>query len=284
MSSQRVNVPSVRLSEVLDVDDTLPIAPIVRQCWLKDLQNPLRWFILPVLRILCTIILHIIYFVKRLIPIQFSAHGILQWLICFFMEYFVSPEANLLIIRHFGTESNLINFIIANSKNSDVPLAQHYPETIWELMEDSFVMHDQALFRSFRDLGPTKDEEWPKDPSQIDWSTWKDIDVTLEDCTKHWTQFLDFDTAHELFKSTFCFWLTAQEYQDAINSFQLDQSVALRIGRILGDPEFQDLTHNRFPLVLTDTISLSYRFALHGLFVEHIHEMLDQRRVEAQGA
>ena len=105
--------------------------------------------------------------------------------------------------------------------------------------------------------------------------------MKLEDCKKHWTQFIDFDSAHELFKATFCFWLTAQEYQDAINSFQLDQSVALRIGRIVGDSELAEFTYNRFPLVLIDTISLSYRFALHGLFVEHIHERLEQLRAES---
>ena len=32
-----------------------------------------------------------------------------------------------------------------------------------------------------------------------------------------------FETAHELFKTSFCFWLTSKEYEAAINSFQFDR-------------------------------------------------------------
>jgi hypothetical protein len=80
------------------------------------------------------------------------------------------------------------------------------------------------------------------------------ISIKYHSRFRKWTQFLDFETAHELFKVTFCLLVTAPEYEAAINSFQFDHRLAVRIGRILGDPSIADLAHNRFPLVLVGTV------------------------------
>ena len=86
---------------------------------------------------------------------------------------------------------------------------------------------------------------------------------------------LDFETAHELFKTTFCLLPTAREYEAAINSFQFDESMALRIGRMVDDPNIVEMTSNKFPLVLVSTRNLSRRFVLHGIFTEHLHAYLE---------
>lgn len=265
------------LSSVLLHDDTLPLDPVVRKYWLKDLQNPLRLGILPLIRILSSLQLYIVYFIKRILPFQFRAHKLLQQIICFFMKWFVRPEANYLILHHFGAESNLINFVIANSqRKGSVPFVDLYPEMIRDLMRDTFVHHDAALFNSIHDLGSVEHERWPVPEAQLDFSSLHPVEVKLHRQYKKFTQFLDFETAHELFKVTFCFLVTAREYEAAINSFQFDHSLAVRIGRILGDPSVGELAHNRFPYVLMGTTGLSRRFILHGLFVEHLHEKLMQ--------
>ena len=73
------------LSDALSGDDSLPLDSEAKEYWLKDLQNPLRVVILPTLKILLSITLHITYYLKRLSPIHWRAHGFLQWQICFFM-------------------------------------------------------------------------------------------------------------------------------------------------------------------------------------------------------
>ncbi len=103
---------------------------------------------------------------------------------------------------------------------------------------------------TMRDLGEIKGENWPIAESDLLWTNWKPIDIQYTLSQKRWTQFLDFETAHELFKTTFCFWLTAKEYEAAINSFQFDHSVGLRIDEIIGAAHFADLAHNRFPMIL----------------------------------
>ncbi|MGB2363217.1 MAG: DUF6999 family protein, partial [Candidatus Poseidoniaceae archaeon] len=73
-------------------DEAMPLDPVAKEYWTKDLQNPLRRIVLPTLKIILTITLHITYYLKRLSPIQWRAHGFLQWQICFFMKWFVRPE------------------------------------------------------------------------------------------------------------------------------------------------------------------------------------------------
>ena len=47
------------LTEALDGDSSLPLEEVAKKYWLKDLQNPLRKIVLPTLRILLSITLHI---------------------------------------------------------------------------------------------------------------------------------------------------------------------------------------------------------------------------------
>ena len=149
------------LSDALGGDDSLPLDSEAKEYWLKDLQNPLRVIVLPTLKVLLSITLHITYYLKRLSPIQWRAHRFLQWQICFFMKYFVRPEANILILRHFQTESNLLNFVIANSGKEGVEPVLIYPKVIQDLMVQTFVHHDQGVLMTMRELGEMKGENWP---------------------------------------------------------------------------------------------------------------------------
>lgn len=66
------NDPS--LYEVLAIDDSVPMDKEAARCWLKNLQHPFRLTIMHVCRLSATITLCVAYFLKRLSPIQFSAH------------------------------------------------------------------------------------------------------------------------------------------------------------------------------------------------------------------
>ena len=165
------------LTEALDGDSSLPLDEVAKKYWLKNLQNPLRKIVLPTLRILLSITLHIMYYVKRLLPIQWKAHGFLQWQICFFMKYFVRPEANILILRHFQAESNLLNFVIDNSGDEKVEPVNIYPKMIGDLMVQTFVHHDQGVLMTMRDLKKPDRSKWPIEQSQLSWKNWNPIRI-----------------------------------------------------------------------------------------------------------
>ena len=77
------------------------------------------------------------------------------------MKYFVRPEANILILRHFQAESNLLNFVIDNSGKDGVAPVEIYPKEIQDLMVQTFVHHDQGILMTMRDLGQMDTSNWP---------------------------------------------------------------------------------------------------------------------------
>jgi hypothetical protein len=198
------------------------------------------------------------------------------------MKYCVTPEANYLILRHFWTESNVINFIIANSRNRTTDPVKLYPKTIDDLMTDSFIEHDIVLFNALYDLGSTEGEAWPVAKDKLDFSLVREITLSPDTSKRKVTQFLDFETAHELFKALFCLLLRADEYERSINSLQFDQTLALRIARIVGDPEAVFMVSNAFPLFIVGPLRLSQRFVMHGLSTEHLHAYLMSLKDESK--
>ena len=145
-------------------------------------------------------------------------------------------------------------------------------------MVQTFVHHDQGVLMTMRDLEEPDRSLWPIEDKELSWTNWRSVQVDYGTQRKKWTQFLDFETAHELFKTSFCFWLTAKEYEAAINSFQFDHSVGLLIDDIVGATHFADIAYNRFPMILVGPTGLSYRFLMHGFFVEHVHAHLENMR------
>lgn len=259
-------------------DDSLPIDRAAVDLWLKDVRNPLRWLVRPILQFLFAILLYLIWVLKRLPLPQFRAHRLLQRMICWFCRSFVSPEANLLILRHFATESNLLNFLRDNSRAQEVAPLALYPKTIDELLQHSFVQHDQELFRMFEQLGADRAAATALPAGDLDWTNWRPIGLQIEDMPRRATQILDFETSHALFMCLFCLLLTAEEYRDSINGFNLDHSIAIRIGNIIGDPTLTDYAYNKYPLYPVGPGNLAQRFLMHGFFTEHLHARLERLR------
>ena len=264
--------------EAVAADDAIPMDSAAVELWLADLDRRSRWFIRPLLQFLFAFALHTTWALKRLPLPQFRAHKLLQKLICFFCNYFVSPEANELIIRHFTTESNILNFMQENMQKSNVPPLVLYPHNINDMLTHTFVDHDQELFRMLRELGPSDRAAWPIAHGDLRWSLWRPVEIDDSVRKRRWTQVLDFETSHALFMALFCFLLTAEEYRDAINGFNLDQSIAIKIGEMIDDPTLVELAYNRYPLYLVGPWNLGQRFLMHGFFTEYLYARLEKIR------
>jgi hypothetical protein len=262
--------------QAVAIDNSIPIDPVAVDLWLRDVDNPLRWSVRPLLQFIFAILLHITWALKRLPFPQFRAHGLLQRMICWFCRNAVSPEANLLILRHFATESNILNFLRDNSDAGSVPALRLYPQKIDDMLEDTFVRHDQELFRVLRDIGRWDDTQWPRPAGELNWTNWRPLTVTPQSVPRRATQLLDFETSHSLFMCLFCLLLTAEEYRDSINGFNLDQSIAIRIGKMIGDSSVVEFAYNKHPLYLVGPWNLSQRFLMHGFFTEYLHARLEK--------
>jgi hypothetical protein len=276
---ERLRARSPLLAAVA-ADNTLPISPVAVELWLRDIENPLRWIVRPVLQLVFAALLHVTWALKRLPLPQFRAHGLLQWTICAFCRNFVSPEANQLILRHFATESNLLNFLRDNSGTSGVAALELYPRKVDDLLRHTFVNHDQELFRVMRELGHWDHSKPALSSAELDWTHWRPIDLVDQGHPRRFTQMLDFETSHALFMCLFCFLLRRDEYRDSINGFNLDQSIALRIGQLIGDPRVAELAYNKYPHYMVGPWNLAQRFLMHGFFTEYLHERLEQLRAQ----
>ena len=270
--------------QAIAVDNSLPIDRAAVDLWLRDVDNSLRWFARPLLQLLFGILLHVTWALKRLPLPQFRAHGLLQRMICWFCRNAVSPEANLLILRHFATESNLLNFLLDNSHVSGVEPLRLYPERIDDMLMHTFVRHDQELFRLMCEIGPCDPRQAPAGPGGLKWTHWRPVALTLDAIPRRATQRLDFETSHALFMCLFCLLLTAEEYRDSINGFNLDQSIAIRIGRAIGDPSVVELAYNKHPLYFVGPWNLSQRFLMHGFFTEYLYGRLEELRLRESAA
>ncbi|MEC9482088.1 MAG: hypothetical protein UMU75_02030 [Halomonas sp.] len=142
----------------------------------------------------------------------------------------------------------------------------------------SFVMHDQELFRIIEELGHWQPRSLPLDERAIRWTHWRPVDMGMIDVPRRRTQVLDFETSHALFMCLFCLLLTREEYRDAINGFNLDQSIAIRIGQLIGDPALAEMAYNKYPHYLLGPGNLSQRFLMHGFFTEFLYARLERCR------
>ncbi|MCF6345807.1 MAG: hypothetical protein L3J00_04985 [Thiomicrorhabdus sp.] len=260
-------------------DNSLPIEDAAVKLWLKDLDNPFRWVLRPILQLFFAITLHIVWFIKRLPLPQFSAHIFLQKTICWFCTYFVSPEANLLILRHFSTESNILNFLAENTEHEH--RVNLYPRKINDMLRDTFVNHDQELFESFIKLGKCQAHKTQKKSNHHQWKSWQPIIMDEFIVDKKVTQVLDFETSHALFMCLFCLLLKKDEYRDAINGFNLDQSIAIRVGHIIDDNTLTEYAYNKYPQYLVGPWNLGQRFLMHGFFTEHLYARLEMLRLSS---
>jgi hypothetical protein len=271
--------PRSPLLQAVAVDTSIPISPVAVELWLRDVENPLRWGIRPALQLLFALLLHLTWFCKRLPLPQFSAHRLLQRVICWFCTHFVSPEANQLILRHYATESNILNFLRDNTAGTaDVRPVELYPAAVDDMLKYSFVDHDKELFRVMRDIGPLDRSRGPRAARELKWDHWREISPALGAVPGRRSQIFDFETSHALFMCLFCLLLTAEEYRDAINGFNLDQSIAVRVAALVGDPGVVEMAYNKFPLYLVGPWNLGQRFLMHGFFTEYLHARLEEIR------
>ena len=267
--------------EALAFDNSLPIEPKAVDLWLADLKNPMRWTVRPVLQIVFAVLLHIVWFFKRLPLPQFSAHSLLQKVICWFCRNFVSVEANQLILRHYATESNVLNFLADNSPGDSPTRVSLYPDSVDDMIIDSFVDHDQELFRMIKELGYWEPPIKPLAKEDLSWENWRSVDTESYVVPAKRTQIFDFESSHALFMCLFCLLLTREEYRDAINGFNLDHSIAIRIGEIVGEPSMVEMAYNKYPMYLVGPWNLGQRFLMHGFFTEYAYAKLESIRLES---
>lgn len=270
----------------LYLDHSTPVDPAVKQAWLRDSSSWSRQFLLPVVRPLARALIVLLQLLKTLLPSAFTSSGLLHRLLAWALRVFVRPEANWLILRHFHIGSEVLDFIARNAPGASVPLRPLRPRSLAELKDHLFLQHDLNLYNFVINLGRelrARGRELAP-PAAVDFAGISCGEFGIAPLPERWHNFVDLQTAIELFTPVYQLFLTDNDFWRATNSLQLDETIGVYVARILQQPHNLVLVNNKHPMVPESTLRAGYRLVLHGLASEMLYELLVREKRAAASA
>ena len=192
------------------------------------------------------------------------------------MKRFLSPEANLLILRHFQLGSEILGFIADNATPGFRPqLEAMRPRRIDDVRDNLFLKHDLNIYNFLIQLNREMKRRgtFLARPARLDFSAISD-EIELEPMPRGRLNKIDLQTAIELYTPLYGFLLTDRDFWRAANSLQLDETIGLYAARLTGEEKHLALINNRHPMVPFSTLGAGFRLVLHGLATEVLHGFL----------
>ena len=267
------------ITDVLLWDPTLPMAHETRVLAARDLARWSHRALLPIARALSLVSVFCIRALKAVLPFQISWHRGIDVLCVWFLRRFVSADAAELLIRHFVVETNLLAFIAGNCTPTHVPPPTLRPSRLEDLGNHAVIAHDLAVYNLVIDVGQSgADLEAPvRDGRPLDFSALQvpSIDASRE--RKRWLE-LDIETSLYLMNIPFCLFTTQSEYERAVNSFQLDESVCAMLASLTGDTTFRTWTPVKFPAWISVRRDVARDLFFHAAVTEYAHTWLERLR------
>jgi hypothetical protein len=270
----------------LALDQSLPIDPDAKGALLRGSASWSRRWMFNIIRPFVFLFFLIVKMLRGLSPHHPNLNGTLHRTIHWGLKVFASPDANLLIMRHFHVGTELLAFIKANAGPVEVETVPLRPRALKDLEDNVFLQHDLNVFnfiiqlnaslrKQGRDLMPVE---------KPDFSMITDGPFDIPATKQGRLNFADVQTAVEVYTPLYALMLPRADFIRASNSLQLDEPVAIYIGKILGTDYHLSFIKNGHPLVALSTLQAGYRLMMHGLDCEALHGWLRLlKRRQAQG-
>ena len=266
--------PNPWLAMYLDL--SIPINNTTKLSLMRDNDSRSAKYLLPVIKVTSKITMFFIHIFKFFFPKLINSSKILHQILAWGLKRYVSPDANLLIFRHFHVGSEIMEFIAANIENIEIKTSPLKPYDFEDIKDDLFLKHDLNLYNFVIKLNKDlKEKGIPivgKSPLNLDMITTDQFNHIA--FPNKFRNTLDLRSAIELFTPFYQLFLTSNDFVRASNSLQLDETIAIYTAQILGTPGHLGLVNNKHPMVPETTYSAAYRLVLHGLAAETLHEIL----------
>jgi len=266
----------------LYLDSSIPMNLKTKQALMRDNNSKSAKYLLPLIQIWSKITMFFIHIFKFFFPNLINSSKILHRILSWGLKNFVSPDANLLIFRHFHVGSEILEFIAGNVKGVEIKGNPLKPRNFEDVKDDLFLKHDLNLYNFVINLNRQLNEKGISITAVEE----KNLNMITEDQFNHiefpnkWTNFLDLRSAIELFTPFYQLFLTSNDFLRASNSLQLDETIAIYSAQIMGTPGHLGLVNNKHPMIPETTYSAAYRLVLHGLAAETLHEILVNTKLE----
>lgn len=266
----------------LYLDQSTPLRPSAKKMWLVNSSSVSRQFVLPFARFFAKILIIVFQVIKALSPIDWRASRLLHQFIYWGLKYFVKPEANYLILRHFHLGSELLAFIAGNVPGVQIKMNPLRPKNLEALKDHLFLTHDLNLFNFVINLNKELREKnlkiKPLETPNFSMITEGEFDIEMP--KEGLFNFIDLETAIEIYTPIYQFFLTDNDFWRATNSLQLDETIGIYAATILNSHQHLVLVNNKHPLVSLITLGAGFRLVLHGLSTEMGHWLLVQKKIE----
>ncbi len=258
------------------LDNSIPINDKTKRSLMRDNNSKSVQYLLPIIKITSKFAMFFIHIFKFFFPNLINSSKILHKILAWGLRNFVSPDANLLIFRHFHVGSEIMEFISKNIEQVELQTNPLKPKNFEDINDDLFLKHDLNLYNfviklngQLREKNITIKGKPVLDLSMITIDQFDHIEFP-----KKWTNILDLRSAIELFTPFYQLFLTSNDFIRASNSLQLDETIGIYTSQILNAPAHLGLLNNKHPMVPETTYSAAYRLVLHGLAAETLHRIL----------
>jgi|TARA_B100000767_G_C19733229_1_gene522715 hypothetical protein len=263
------------------LDSSIPMNDKAKQALVLDNDSRSGKWLMPFIIIWSKITIFFIHIFKFFFPRILNSSKFLHRVLAWGLRRWVSPEANLLIFRHFHCGSEIVEFVATNIDGVETKTVPLKPNDFEDVKDDLFLNHDLNLYNFIINLNREMTEKGIQitEKQDIDLSMISTDGFKMIDFPKKWTNILDLRSAIEVFTPFYQLFLTKNDFYRASNSLQLDETIGIYSAKILGSPAHLGLLNNKHPLVPQSTYGASYRLVLHGLASEELHAILVQTKL-----
>jgi hypothetical protein len=210
-------------------DPTTPFDPVTLAMVVRDQQRPSRRWVYPWLRHVSRFLVALIRLIRTVVPVQVSAHSTMDRLCVWFLRSFVSADAGALLMRHFVVETNLLNVIAAHSGGAVEPVTL-CPRTLADLGNRAVLIHDINVYEVLTRVRVADLAGFDADACR------RLLEVAPLDAESGRRRFinLDIQSALCLMNIPFAACLTGPEYERAVHSMRLDDSLLALLAELTG--------------------------------------------------
>ncbi|MEM8485670.1 MAG: hypothetical protein AAF564_08970 [Bacteroidota bacterium] len=264
----------------LFLDTSVPMRREAKASILRSNSSRSRQFLLPLVRPFARLFIALFQVLKIFIPNKFTSSAFLHKGIYHGLKRFVMPEANLLILRHFNIGTEILQFIVDNVPEAEIELNPLRPKNLWDLRDHVFLTHDLNIYNFIIRLNKEMREKGIelKAREKLNFDAITDGPFPIEPLPKSWLNFIDLETAIEVYTPLYQLFLTDSDFWRACNSLQLDETVAIYAAKLIGDTSYLSLVNNKHPMIPMSTLKAGNRLMLHGLAAENLHAALVQHK------
>jgi hypothetical protein len=219
------------------------------------------------LRLISRFIVGVIVFVKRVLPFEFSNHDVLDRLGIWFLSRCVSRHGAELLLRHFIVETNVLAFI---ARNAGVTEATLRPTALDQLDNNAVIVHDLNVYELLAAL--EGEDLYQRGAYPLDYSMLAVPPVNGG--SQRRLIRLDLETGLSMMNIAFALLTTNLEYQRAVHSLALDESLLGCIAELTGDEAFRAWRPPGYALIVRTNRDVPRYLYGHAVVHEYIHGRL----------